>query len=203
MEADVQLFRALASRGRIRILRLLTVLGEQPVSDIAEATGQRGSVVSAHLRLLANVGLVWRRRSGRWVYYRVADRPRRGAARAVVASLRRVWRRIRRGDPRDVARTGLPESARGSDRALFALFTAFTHPRRIRIVQHLAHHEGCTTGELAGHLDMSICSSQRHVSKLKRRGIVTRVMRDDGRPTYVLGKPRGTVQRAVLQALLG
>ena len=65
MEFLVRLFRALANRRRIAVLRLLCVLGETHVSEIAEATSLGMTIVSGHLALLAGVGLLWRRRSGR------------------------------------------------------------------------------------------------------------------------------------------
>ncbi len=65
MEFIVQLFRALANRERIRVLRLITVCGETSVSQIAEAMQMPGNLISAHLKVLAAAGLLWGRRSGR------------------------------------------------------------------------------------------------------------------------------------------
>jgi DNA-binding transcriptional ArsR family regulator len=53
---------------RAKTLRLL-VLGEQCVTRLAEASGERVSAVSSRLRWLRIEGLVTRRRVGRHVYY--------------------------------------------------------------------------------------------------------------------------------------
>ena len=58
MEFIVQLFRALACRARIRLLRVLVVFGEMYVSDLARATSLEISLVSAHLKVLAAAGAV-------------------------------------------------------------------------------------------------------------------------------------------------
>lgn len=77
MEFIVQLFRALANRERIRILRLLPVFREMTVSAIAEAVARHPSLVSDHLKVLAAAGLVWRRRSGCFVCFTALTHPRR------------------------------------------------------------------------------------------------------------------------------
>lgn len=53
MEFIVQLFRALANRERIKVLRLLAVFREMRVSAIARATRVRLSAISGHLKVLS------------------------------------------------------------------------------------------------------------------------------------------------------
>jgi ArsR family transcriptional regulator len=172
MEATAQLFRALANYDRIRILRVLVVLGERNVAEMCHALGARADPVSRHLRLLAAAGLVWRRRSGRVVYYRLPETPRSPLASAVIAFLRSAFRHIRARDARRVARSSRGRSADRSDAGLFAYFTAFTHSRRLQIIRYLHRHGTTPMGLLPDELGMSPQACWRHVSKLCRRGVI-------------------------------
>ena len=65
-------FRALGDETRLRILEEL-VAGEASVSDLTERLQVGQSLMSHHLRILRECGLVVDRRSGRWVHYAVAE----------------------------------------------------------------------------------------------------------------------------------
>jgi len=200
MEPIVHFFRVLASRRRIRVLRLLAVMGELPVLSIARATGDGPARLSAHLGLLASVGLVWRRRSGRRVYYHVAEQPGRPLVKAVLEALCTVFRIIDKGDPRRVARADQADSPTNSDAELFACFTAFTHPRRLQIIRHLVRHDTASFAELRGALSMSPRACMRHLDKLDRRGYLSR--RVEGRKaTYSLREGEGLVQVCAVRAV--
>lgn len=200
MEFLVQLFRALANGSRIRILRLLAVLGEMNVSDIARAAGLRANAVSAHLRVLAAAGLVWRRRSGARVAYRLAESAGHPVTARTVSALRRVFGTIATTDPQQVAAADQERSPTRSDAALFACFTAFTHPRRLQIIRHLARHRTALLGELMAQLSMSLPACLRHLDKLERRGVVGRA-RPRKRDGYALRSGRGRVQKELLRAV--
>ncbi len=180
MEVIVQLFRVLANHERIRIVRLLAVCGEQCVCDIARAVGMRGNYVSDHLRRLAAVGVVWKRRSGVFVYYRLADEPARPLTAEVVKVLREAFSHVRVRKPGQVAFADQRRSQERSDAALFACFTAFTHPRRLQIIRHLWEHGDCAAGVLRRELHMSPPALSRQLDKLERRGVtcVARVGRE-------------------------
>ena len=137
MEFIVQLFRAVANRERIRILRLFSVLGEMNVSSVASATGLEQSLVSAHLKILSAAGLVWRRRSGRMVGYRLAARAGNAVTTAALQAVRNVFRGISDREPTSVANADQGDSPTECDAALFACFTAFTHPRRLQIIRRI------------------------------------------------------------------
>ena len=200
MEPTARLFRLLASRRRIHVLRLLAVMGELPVLLIARATGGGMARVSAHLGLLASAGLVWRRRSGRRVYYCVAEQPGSPLVATVLEALRNVLTIVDKGDLRQVARADQTDSPTNSDAALFACFTAFTHPRRLQIIRHLARHGVASFAELCATLCMSPRACMRHLDKLDRRGYLSR--RVQGRETtYSLGKGDGPVQQCALRAV--
>lgn len=68
-----QLFKLLGDPNRTRILHALLGAGELCVSDLAAVVDAPESTVSQALRLLRTAGVVANRRSGRLVYYRLAD----------------------------------------------------------------------------------------------------------------------------------
>jgi DNA-binding transcriptional ArsR family regulator len=156
--------------------------------------------VSAHLGLLASVGLVWRRRSGRRVYYHLAEQPGSRVVAAVLEALHEAFRIVEKDAPRRVARADQAESATNSDAALFACFTAFTHPRRLQIIRHLAAHGTAPFGDLSAKLSISPRACMRHLDKLERRGYLRH--RIQGKQTvYALRKGDGAVQSRSLQAV--
>lgn len=66
-------FKLLSEPVRLELLNLLHVQQEMNVQDLVEATGQLQANVSKHLRLLAEEGLVSRRKEGLYVYYSISD----------------------------------------------------------------------------------------------------------------------------------
>jgi len=201
MEHVVQLFRALANRRRIAILRLLCVLGELKVSAIAEAASLGLTIVSGHLKLLVAAGILWRRRSGRAVYYRLAGSAADGVTATALSVLRDTFRALGSREPRRVARADRAESRTRSDVALFASFTAFTHPRRLQILRHLAREGARGIPEMCAALAMSPPACLRHLDKLARRGFIRR--RAVGRSVaYEQTRGHGSVARSLLGAVL-
>ena len=65
-------FRALAEPTRIRLLDLLRD-GELSVNELAERLEASQQNVSKHLALLAEAGMIARRKDANRVYYRIAD----------------------------------------------------------------------------------------------------------------------------------
>ena len=65
-------FKALADEKRLRILSLLEVR-EMCVCEVMVALGMTQPNASHHLGILENVGLVKRRKEGKWVYYAISD----------------------------------------------------------------------------------------------------------------------------------
>jgi DNA-binding transcriptional ArsR family regulator len=65
-------FRMLADPTRLAILRAL-MGGERNVTQVVEETGRNQANVSKHLKLLAEAGLVARRKEGLQVFYRLDD----------------------------------------------------------------------------------------------------------------------------------
>jgi len=83
-------FRLLAEPTRLRLLDLLRD-GERSVGSIAEPVGCSQANVSKHLALLADGGLVARRRDGLHCYYTVSDPSVFSLCEMVSEGLRRHW----------------------------------------------------------------------------------------------------------------
>jgi ArsR family transcriptional regulator len=64
-------FRLLADPSRLTILRCLLELEELNVGQVVEATGREQANVSKHLKLMAEKGLLARRKEGLQVYYQI------------------------------------------------------------------------------------------------------------------------------------
>ena len=65
-------FRALGDETRLRILEHLAS-GERSVSDLMVLVDIGQSLMSHHLRILREAGLVLDRRDGRWIHYSIAE----------------------------------------------------------------------------------------------------------------------------------
>lgn len=74
MRTTARLFGALADESRLRMAMALRH-GELCVCQLIALTGLAPSTVSKHLSILRDAGLVDARKKGRWVYYRLAERP--------------------------------------------------------------------------------------------------------------------------------
>ena len=68
-------FQALADPTRLRILMLLQQM-ELSVGELAHVLGQSQPRVSRHLKILADAGLLERRKEGSWVFITLSDRNR-------------------------------------------------------------------------------------------------------------------------------
>ena len=65
-------FRALGDETRLRILEQLAP-GERSVTDLMALVEIGQSLMSHHLRILREAGLVIDRRDGRWIHYSIAE----------------------------------------------------------------------------------------------------------------------------------
>ena len=94
----LSVFQALADENRLRIVSVLHE-GERCVCDLQSSLDLSQSLLSHHLRVLREAGLVRARREGRWVHYALAD-----------GTLGWVQEWI--ADVRDKARTSSPSPSR-------------------------------------------------------------------------------------------
>ena len=67
-----EVLAALGSEHRLKIVKLLRG-GERCVCEITPEFELDPSVVSRHLAVLEQAGVIVSRRAGRWIFYRVAD----------------------------------------------------------------------------------------------------------------------------------
>jgi ArsR family transcriptional regulator len=72
LDVMAEKFRLLGDSTRLAILRAL-MAGEKCVGRVVEETGRGQANVSKHLKLLADAGLVARRKEGLQIFYRVDD----------------------------------------------------------------------------------------------------------------------------------
>lgn len=160
--------RVMANATRIKLLAEVIAEPQRSVEDIAAASGVPARRASAHLRLLQSRGLLTATRQSRWVLYEAIPDPLVLSAAPLLAALR--------------AAVSGRETTREVKRAL----TAFTHPRRLRIVKALTQ-TSLSFGELLVATGISRQALCRHMDKLRRRGVVQRT--PEGR--WQLGSPVG------------
>lgn len=86
VELIAQRFRVLGEPSRIRLLDRLRD-GEQTVNELAARLDAGQQNVSKHLTLLADAGILARRKEGNHVYYRIADDGVLGLCEQVCGSL--------------------------------------------------------------------------------------------------------------------
>ncbi len=89
LEQFEQVGKSIGDPSRLRILKLLEP-GELCVCQVTAVLELAPATVSKHLSLLRQAGLVVQRKSGRWVYYRLADRSVNPYAPAMLALVRGV-----------------------------------------------------------------------------------------------------------------
>ncbi|TNE40877.1 MAG: methyltransferase domain-containing protein [Sphingomonadales bacterium] len=70
----LDIFRALADPTRMRIMHLLGAM-ELSVGEVAQALAQSQPRVSRHVKILAEAGLIDRRKEGNWVFLRIGATP--------------------------------------------------------------------------------------------------------------------------------
>jgi ArsR family transcriptional regulator len=80
MREFMAITKALSDPGRVRILLALR-RRELCVCQITELFGFAPSTMSKHLSILHQAGLLQSRKTERWVYYRLPDRPMPAAVR--------------------------------------------------------------------------------------------------------------------------
>jgi DNA-binding transcriptional ArsR family regulator len=73
-EARARLFKALGDPNRVRIVELLAARGETGGSDIAEAVGMSLALLSHHLKILADAGVIHTRKEGQTRFVRVDEK---------------------------------------------------------------------------------------------------------------------------------
>ncbi len=73
LEAVARRFKLLGAPVRLELLNVIATEGEMSVGELVDATGHRQANVSKHLGLMADDGLLSRRRDGVHVFYALDD----------------------------------------------------------------------------------------------------------------------------------
>ncbi|WP_372806621.1 helix-turn-helix domain-containing protein [Pontiella sp.] len=169
--------RLLANAKRWRLLCALFERGAANTGSLAEQAGMSRPVASLYLHALESEGLIASERQGRFVVYAPRSNPKIPYAAPVVAALRDCC-----GEK--VAFASVSKAA-----------TAFTHPRRIRIVKALGPGP-LEAAVLSARTQVSPQALYRHLDKLAKRGIV---VHDGG--TIRLLEPTGGLAKALVAAV--
>lgn len=72
MNNEVKIYKALADKNRIRIIKMLESR-ELCVCEIKDILNLANSTVSKHLSILREVDLITDRKDGKWVYFQLND----------------------------------------------------------------------------------------------------------------------------------
>jgi len=83
-EDRARVFKALGDPNRVRIVGLLACEGEKSATQIAEAMGLSLALVSHHIKVLADAGVVHTRKEGQTRYCRVDERVITGACEKLI-----------------------------------------------------------------------------------------------------------------------
>lgn len=87
---DTRLFTALCEPIRVRLVARLVQIGRSDIGAICEGFKQDRSVISRHLRVLKDAGILVAERDGRHVYYEVDGPGVLQRLEAVVEQVRRI-----------------------------------------------------------------------------------------------------------------
>lgn len=74
--APHHVFQALADPIRVRVVRLLTVTGEEVcLCELVDSLHEPQYKLSRHIKILKQAGLLTAEKEGRWIYHRVVSTP--------------------------------------------------------------------------------------------------------------------------------
>lgn len=65
------MLKAIADPVRLRLISMLSQVDERCACDFVDSLGVSQPTVSHHLKVLADSGILSRRKQGRWVFYRL------------------------------------------------------------------------------------------------------------------------------------
>jgi len=199
MDLIVAACRTLASRPRLRLLRMIHAQPDQTVQGLAANVHLAPEAASKHLKLLMALQLVTARPQGRYVHYS----PIRSGVSA---------HRFLRGLQMFLHKVLCPEPSGGTPaptalsywepifEALVKMFTTYTHLRRLLLLRRLADRGPCTAEQLADQVRMSFDAVQRHLHKLQRRGVVKATAGTPSR--WCLQSDAGTAEQQSLLKLV-
>ena len=185
LEIIVRVMRAVACRPRLSLLAPIFREPEVMPTQVSERLDMPMNVLSTHLRRLAQVGLIVRRRSGLRNYCigrsPYDDETLSGKVTIWLAELLREPRQaVKACGGHGTARFSLRQAEELVSSTIFDVATAFTDVRRLQIMRRLHASGETTTDVLTRELFMSSRALGRHMAKLARRGYIVSA-RGEGR----------------------
>ncbi len=147
--------RVIAHDPRLRLVRLLLPDQNRSVTDLANEANLTEGVASAYLRMLGARGLLLARPRGRNVFYSAEANPNVENAAELLNALKTAF------------------SSGASNEEIIHYSTAFTHQRRIEIINALRDRK-LMSSELVARTDIPHPSMSRHLRKLESRGMIAR-----------------------------
>lgn len=145
--------RVLANENRLRLLWKLFRDGECSVSRLGAEVGLSQPVASAYLRAINSRGLILFRRRENFVLYRPEPNPEVEGSEQLLNALRGAYEEF------------MPLNL------VFQALTAFTHERRISMVQMLKK-KSMDEAQLSVKTGIPLPSLHRHLRKLQARNVV-------------------------------
>ena len=170
--------RTLANPIRLNLLRELFSAKELSVEALATRAELSEKTAGIYLRAISARGLITARPAGRWVFYRAQANPEVDHAGTLLSIVRIC------------CQTGM------KNKEIIHCTTAFTHPRRIKIVGRL-QQTAMTVEELSLATQISPPALHRHLRKLIEREMVERSNKQ-----YILKIPDNPLGQALLQAAI-
>ena len=154
--------RALLNEGRLRLMRAIWFSkGRKTVSELAKEVGLSVSTTSTYLRALNARGLISVNRIGPYVRYSNGKDRSLPEAQAIQAALGRMF-----------SRAALPEDW---IRVLMQKLRAYSHPRRIAIMQCIAKKSGMGFVEISKLTGIPQMSLFRHMCILRDSGLIAEI----------------------------
>ncbi len=167
--------RVLANEKRLQLLYALFEKGEQCVFELAGEVSISEAHASIHLRALNSRGLIRQRRSKMRVLYSTEANIEVASAKPLLEALH------------------ICHSQNIPTRFLLKQATAFTHPRRIEIIQNIPP-SGIAKDLLKEKTCISFSALSRHLGKLTTRGFVR-----GGKNIYFKKMPPDALSKALMQ----
>lgn len=167
--------RVLANRRRLQLLQYLIDHGSHSVSQLAGELDLPENTATQYLRALNARGLLQVQRQGREVFYRAGPNPTLPETKPLLRAISRIV-----------------ETQEDSIDYVFHHVTAFTHWRRIRIIQVMGRHDW-SFGDLQSKTSISKPALSRHVEKLIQRGYLSQ----DGN-VYRCLRPRAVLPKVLV-----
>ncbi len=204
MDFLIKLFRSLSHTMRLRIIQFVISHPEATLSEIADALGMSKSEASRHVSLLASVGAIESRPSGRFLLVNAADP--RSSEHSVLRKVRRLLTKyLDEGSLREASDALRLGAGKQNWNALLAAmcfeFTAYTNLRRLLLLRLLSEQGPMDSAAVMQKIGLSQAAMRRHVDKLLRRGILSETTPGRRSQYSIVNRPEAPFRRELLAVM--